>query len=145
MISIGKPAVPAVAATSAKLEPSASRKSGDELRREDTSSSSSDGEDKKAKKHKSRSVSRKRGSLFGSLLGKKEPDEKKAEIKDEKTDAVVAKSLQVEGDSKAEIKPAEPSFDAAAVGKYTPFEMLLKRYWLTSNSCPRCCRAGCTR
>jgi len=67
-----------------------------------TSSSSSDEATKAAKKDKERSQSRKRGSIFGSLLGKKEEH---AEKKEEK--AEIKKELKEEKKIEAEEKKEE--------------------------------------
>lgn len=106
-----------VAAAPIKVEGVASRKSAEGLKAEETSSSSSDEEGKKVKKEKARSASRKRGSLFGSLLGKKENEDKKAEPKDDRVAAAPPKLSDTDGDTKLENKATDAAFDAEAVGK----------------------------
>ncbi|KAF1915210.1 Pleckstrin homology domain-containing protein [Ampelomyces quisqualis] len=77
-----------------------------------SSSSSSDGE-KKAKKSKSRSASRKRASIFGGLLGKKEKAEEKAEQKTEG-------DSKVQPETTEETTVAEGSATAPAITSDTP-------------------------
>lgn len=111
----------------------APRKSTDKIptaaKTDASSSDSSRAEDKekKAKERRSRSASRKRTSLFGSFLGRKEEhDEKKAETEDATTtttEVPAVKPLETEPTAPAESatkveesKPAEGSLDGPAVG-----------------------------
>jgi len=88
MRPLGKPAALATAAAGITPRKSVDAKPTEGVVRDNASSSSSSASDaegrKKAKnsKSKSRSVSRsKRGSIFGSLLGKKEEHDEKKELK----------------------------------------------------------------
>ncbi|KAI9882280.1 MAG: hypothetical protein M1823_005975 [Watsoniomyces obsoletus] len=130
---LGKSNAAVVAGSSTKRESSAPRKSTDKVRnavkRDDSSSDSSHGEGKKALRQKSkdrtksRSLSRKRASLFGSLMGKKEEhDEKKAEVKDAKASEPVTTTdaAATTTDKPAiplENKPADSTHHAEVVGR----------------------------
>ncbi len=117
----------AVSATTPAVTP---RKSSDKVptaaKTDASSSDSSRAEDKekKAKDRRSRSASRKRTSLFGSLLGRKEEhDEKKSESAEAKPEVPAIKPLETETTTEAEtapkvdeIKPAGTSLDPEAVG-----------------------------
>ena len=83
-----------------------------------SSSSSSSDEQKKAKKSKSRSVSRKRASIFGGLLGKKDKVEDKVEQKKEEK-----KEEKVEGESskaQPEVKDETPAVAPVAETSTAP-------------------------
>ncbi|KAH7414130.1 Pleckstrin homology domain-containing protein [Phaeosphaeria sp. MPI-PUGE-AT-0046c] len=75
-----------------------------------SSSSSSSDEQKKAKKSKSRSASRKRASIFGGLLGKKDKVEDKVEQKKEekKEDKVEGESSKAQPEIKEETPAVAP-------------------------------------
>ncbi|KAI9674669.1 MAG: hypothetical protein M1817_001572 [Caeruleum heppii] len=116
-----------------RSERSRTRKSTDKApeaaRASTSSSSSSDAEGKKGRKQKSRSVSRKRGSMFGNLLNKKEQhDEKKEVRKEEKAEekaepstvkptdtAVPAEKSTLEGKQTTTSTSKDNAFDATAV------------------------------
>lgn len=116
---------PAVAAPAAKAEEGTPKKSTDvkpaegEDRRGSSSSSSGDdaeGKKKKNKKSKSRSVSRKRASVFGGLLGKKEHEKK--EVKKEEAKEEAKEEDKKEGEEAKEEPTAEAVVEAPA-GKPT--------------------------
>ncbi|KAI9786057.1 MAG: hypothetical protein M1816_008148 [Peltula sp. TS41687] len=112
---LGKTATGALPVTT-KADSSAPKKSTDKapgtIKRDDTSSSSSSSGagTKRNKRKQSRSASRKRGSIFGSLIGKKEEhDEKKAE----KTDVKPATPIGTE--AKTEEAPLMTTAETPAI------------------------------
>ncbi|EOD43707.1 putative immunogenic protein [Neofusicoccum parvum UCRNP2] len=122
--TIEKLGKPTVAAAATKAEEGTPKKSTDvkpaegEDRRGSSSSSSADDAEgkKKKKKSKSRSVSRKRASVFGGLLGKKE-HEKKEVKKEEAKEEEPKKEGEAEepkAEAVAETPAAEASTEAAA-------------------------------
>ncbi|KAK0640324.1 hypothetical protein DIS24_g9492 [Lasiodiplodia hormozganensis] len=121
---LGKPAAPAAAAKAEETAPKKStevKPEGEERRGSSSSSSGddADGKKKKNKKSKSRSQSRKRASVFGGLLGKKEhekKDVKKEEAKEEeaKKEGEEAEEPKAEAEATAEAPAAEAAADAAA-------------------------------
>ena len=109
-----------------------------------------------ATEKKSRSQSRKRNSLFGTLLGKKEEnDVKKEEKKEEKAEEKAVKA-EVKSEEKAEKKavkeaekeekkelkhegtPTSGKLDAAGIGRQ-PSQPSIPQLLLTHSSKPCCC------